>query len=128
MDRIDICVEAPKVEYRELVGKVESESTEAIRTRVVKARSIQRERFDGSEIQCNSEMSANDVEKYCNLEAMDIKLMEQVYEKFHLTARTYHKILKVARTVADLEGEEQIKRKHLMEAIGYRTFQNGMGR
>lgn len=128
LDRIDICVEAPKVGYQELVGKAEGESSEMIRERVTIARQIQKTRFADCGIICNGEMRVSEVEKYCILEKEDAKLMEQVYEKFHLTARTYHKILKVARTIADLSGEERIKRKHLMEAVGYRTFQSMAGR
>lgn len=122
LDRIDICIEAPKVEYEDLNGKKDQETSEQIRKRVLKARQIQKERFYNKEIQTNARLSVNDLKTYCELGREEEKMMKQAFQMMDLTARTYHKILKVARTIADLDGEENIRMEHLTEAIGYRTM------
>ncbi|MCQ2439241.1 MAG: YifB family Mg chelatase-like AAA ATPase [Oscillospiraceae bacterium] len=120
LDRIDIIVEVPALEYEELRAKNESESSRTIKARVDAARSIQRQRM--GESACNARMSVRDMEKYCTLTAEGEKLMEDAYSAMGLTARSYDRILRVARTIADLAGEEEISPVHLAEAIQYRTY------
>ncbi len=121
LDRIDICVEVPKVEYSDLTEEVLEETSEAIRERIVKARDIQWERYKNCDIKANAHLGIKDMEKYCALDSEGRKIMQQAYEQLGLTARTYHKVLGVARTIADLEGSEDIQGKHLREALTYRT-------
>ena len=126
LDRMDICVESPKVEYEALKirkkSQVMEESSADIRERVCKARAIQTERYQGTNILSNSMMGAAELERYCLLGEKEEQLMKQAFTNLSLTARSYHKILKVARTIADLEGEEKIQAAHLAEAVGYRTL------
>lgn len=122
LDRIDICVEAPKVKYDQLVGNGKRETSAQIRKRVCMARNIQNKRFQGKKIISNATMEIKDLEKYCYLGKKEKQLMKDAYTILGLTARSYHKILKVARTIADLEGEEKILSSHIKEAIGYRTL------
>lgn len=126
LDRIDICVEAPKVEYEalKLNGTIrnQEESSAEIRARVCKAREIQNKRYQGEETRFNAMMNVSELEEYCALETEEERLMQQAFDRLSLTARSYHKILKVARTIADLEGKECIGAAHLAEAIGYRTL------
>ena len=122
LDRIDICVEVPKVEYSDLTESVQEEGSEAIRARIVKARQIQQRRYANCEIKANAHLGIRDMEQYCNLGAAECEIMEQAYGQLGLTARTYHKVLGVARTIADLEGAEEMEGKHLREALSYRTM------
>ena len=121
LDRIDICVEAERVAYEDLQGARE-ESSKDIRERVIMARERQKERYKGEGITTNSQLNAEKIKRYCILGSEEEKMMRQAFEKLNLTARMYHKILCVARTIADLAGEEKIGLAHLREAIGYRTL------
>ena len=120
LDRFDICVEAERIPYEDLQGEASGESSKQIRARVVAAREIQRQRYQGESGNTNAQLHAGNVEKHCRLGKEEEELMRRAFDKLHLTARTYHKILCVARTIADLDGAEQIEWKHLGEAIGYR--------
>lgn len=122
LDRIDICVEAPKVSYEALSAGERQESSAVIRSRVCRAREIQNERYKGTSILSNSMLGVKDLKEYCGLGHKGELLMRQAFVALGLTARTYHKILKVARTIADLELSEEIRECHLKEAIGYRTL------
>lgn len=122
LDRMDICVEAPKVKYESLKSRKKQESSAEIRTRVCRAREIQNMRYAGTEIISNAMLGVQELEQYCTLNKAESRLMERAFSALGLTARTYHKILKVARTIADLEGAETILEKHIKEAIGYRTM------
>lgn len=122
LDRMDICVEAPKVEYESLKHRGKEETSAAIRKRVCRAREIQSQRYRGTGIRTNAALDAKGVERYCMLGTQEEKLMRHAFAKLGLTARTYHKILKVARTIADLEGSGCIRTEHLQEAIGYRSL------
>ena len=126
LDRIDICIEAPKVTYRELNVSKKEETSAEIRSRVVLAREVQKERFKGTKISTNSEMEKMDLEKYCILGTREKRMLELAFDKLDLTARSYHKILRVARTVADLEGADRIKMEHVAEALSYRTVNQKM--
>lgn len=125
LDRIDLCVEASKVKYEELKmqGEKRSESSEKIRQRVCKARELQKQRYEESGITVNAMLDIKGIETFCGLGEKEEMLLKQAFNNLGLTARMYHKILKVARTIADLEASEKIKTEHIAEAIGYRTFQ-----
>lgn len=131
LDRIDICVEAPALTYQELTVKEKSESSQEIQKRVLACHEIQCERYKTEEFSHNSHIPASRLEEYCFLESKEQRYMEQMYKKMSLTARTYHKILRVARTIADLEESGQIRVHHLNEAICYRNvdekFWGGVG-
>lgn len=122
LDRIDICAEACEVKMTELQGVGQEETSQTVRERVEYVHLLQRERFKGLEITANGEMRPEEIRKYCALGNKERKLMEMTYEKLGLTARAYHKILRVARTLADMEGEEKIQEKHICEAVGYREI------
>lgn len=122
LDRMDICVEAPQVQYEDLNVKRSQESSEVIRKRVCKTREIQKKRYEGTKIFSNARLGVQEIETYCKLGTEEEKLMKQAFTAMGLTARTYHKILKVARTIADMEGEDEILLPHVKEAIGYRTL------
>ncbi|MBQ9590661.1 MAG: YifB family Mg chelatase-like AAA ATPase [Butyrivibrio sp.] len=122
LDRVDICVEAPRVDISDLTEKTKcvNESSAAIRMRVKRAREIQQKRFEGTSLRFNSDMSPQDIKKFCKLGLKEEGYLEQVFYTMDLSARAYHKILRVARTIADIDGCEKIERIHLMEAVGYR--------
>ncbi len=120
LDRIDICVETFQIPYEDLVSCVENEPSEKIRDRIRAAWERQKTRFQGTDICYNSRIPAGDIEKYCNLREEQKKYMEKIYASLNLSARGYHKILKTARTIADLENSEEILQRHLNEAVCYR--------
>lgn len=122
IDRMDMCVEAPRLEFGELTGTEEAESSETIRERVICAQRIQRERYRNTDFQYNSQIPATQIRTFCVLNRSQEQYMEQLYKSMNLTARSYHKILKVARTLADMEAEEQIQDRHLNEAVCYRSL------
>ena len=123
LDRIDIQCEIEAVPYEQLRDKQPGESSAAIRERVLKARAIQTERFKHSKlVHCNAMMTAKMVRQYCVLDAECDKTLEFAMTKLGLSARAYDRILKVSRTIADLEGSEQIQKQHLLEAISYRSL------
>ena len=123
MDRIDICVEAAAIKYDELkTGKGQMESSEAIRARVEMAAKIQKERFKGTDMRFNSDIGVKGIPVYCELDEKEEKLLESAYRELGLSARAYHRILKVARTIADLDGSERIRCRHISEAVGYRSI------
>lgn len=122
LDRVDICVEAPKVSFHELTGTtVQNESSARIRERVIRARIIQEKRYREIGHKFNSELTVGEIRHFCILEGKEKAFMEKIFEKMDLSARAYHRILKVARTIADLEGEEKIGKTHLSEAVFYRN-------
>lgn len=120
LDRIDLCVEVPRVKYEDLTDERKRESSASIRKRVRRVREIQRERYREVGITCNAMLDEKGIKRYCELGEKEKRLMEQAFSVMELTARTYHRILKTARTIADMDGEEQIRENHLKEAIGYR--------
>ena len=122
LSRIDICVEAPRVEYEDLKEQKHCDTSDEIRGRVCAARNIQKERFQNETFATNSRIPASAMDTYCHLDAACEMMMKQAYEKMNLTARTYHKVLRVARTIADLSGEKQIAPIHLSEALSYRMM------
>jgi magnesium chelatase family protein len=123
MDRIDIHVDVPAVKFQELRGSgTDGESSEKIRQRIVKARDIQLERLQEEKVFSNSAMSPSQIRKFCELDSMSENLLEKAMQKQGLSARGHDRILKVARTIADLEASENIKPNHIAEAIGYRSL------
>ena len=122
LDRMDLCVEAASLGYDELTGQEHGETSAVIRARVNAVHQIQRERFRGTNIRYNSQIPASLLEKYCSLDRMQRQYMKEVYEQLQLTARTYHKLLKVARTLADMDGSVTIRMEHLNEAVCYRSL------
>lgn len=128
LDRIDICVEVPKVQYSDLAEVGCEESSETIRERIMKARDIQNKRYAHIGVHTNAGLSMKNMEQYCALLPTEQDMMQRAYERMNLSARTYHKVLAVARTIADLAGKEQIEGKHLREALGYRTIDVKYGR
>jgi magnesium chelatase family protein len=122
MDRIDIHIEVPAVKYRDLASRDSGESSREIKKRIDKSRKIQLERFKGMKIYCNAQMSNRHIKKFCQIDETSQKLLETAIDKFGLSARAYTRILKVARTIADFEGPENIQPAHLSEAIQYRTL------
>lgn len=121
VDRMDICVEAPQISYTDLTLQTENESSEQIRERVVECQKIQLTRYSKETFHHNSRIPTAKIKQYCGLGMEETKYMEHIYEKQALTARTYHKILRVARTIADLDHCEQIGLRHLNEAVCYRS-------
>ena len=122
IDRIDICVEAAALAFRALNGTAKEECSADIRRRVVQAHEIQRERYREETFCYNSQIPAARIREYCGLSGEQEARMERLYTSLGLTARTYHKILKVARTLADMDGEDKIKDCHLNEAVCYRSL------
>ena len=122
LDRLDIHIEVPPVDYNQLADKEEGESSAAIRERVNKARQIQIERFKGTGITCNAKMTSALTKKYCVLSPSASKILQTSFEKLGLSARAYDKVLKVARTIADLDESETIENRHILEAIQYRSL------
>ena len=122
LDRIDICVEVEKVQYKDLQGAKKEETSEEIRRRVCAAREIQRERYGDMGILTNAQLRGKEVERFCPLGTKESQMMQQAFERMNLTARMYYKILTVARTIADLEGKEHIELAHLGEALSFRSI------
>lgn len=123
LDRIDICVEAPALTFEELKQKKQksSETSQEIQKRVLDCHKIQCERYKNEDFSHNSHIPSSRLEEFCFLGKKEQDYMEQVYQKMEFTARIYHKILRTARTIADLEQEKMIKVRHLNEAICYRN-------
>jgi magnesium chelatase family protein len=123
LDRIDLHVEVTPVSFSELSKTSSSVKSEQIRDRVIKARDIQGERFKGHPgIYCNAQMSSKMLKNICVLDTVCINLLKNTMEKLNLSARAYDRILKVSRTIADLEGANDLKSEHLAEAIHYRNL------
>jgi magnesium chelatase family protein len=122
LDRIDIHIEVPAVKYRELADRGEAESSAAIAARVERSREIQLGRYRGTRIHCNAQMTPRFIKKHCELDTAGNRMLELVTDRLGFSARTYNRILKVARTVADLDGSENIHEQHIAEAIQYRSL------
>jgi magnesium chelatase family protein len=126
LDRIDLHIEVPAVSYEELSGKGSSESSEVIRTRVETARRIQQVRFGKSKVSCNARMNSKHLKGFCQLSDGSQELLRIAISELNFSARAYHRILKVARTIADLAGREQIEEGDVSEAITYRTLDRNL--
>lgn len=122
LDRIDLHIEVPAVKYRELADRAEGESSAAIAARVERCRAVQLDRFKGSKVHCNAQMPPRFIKKFCEPDTAGHRLLEIVTDRLGLSARSYTRILKVARTIADLDGSENIREQHISEAIQYRSL------
>lgn len=125
MDRIDIHVEVPAVPYKDLRGKADAESSEKIRARVNAARERQSQRFKRTKIYNNAQMLSRHIKKHCNIDDASCNILESAIDKLGLSARAYNRILKIARTIADLDGESNIRVDHISEAVQYRNLDRG---
>jgi magnesium chelatase family protein len=122
LDRMDLHVEVPRVQYDQLKDHSKEESSEIIREKVKAARQIQKERFSRYKINLNSQMRPSDIKKYCQLNEESEELMKMAFNRLKMSARAYDRILKVARTIADLDESKNIKTDHLAEALQYRSL------
>lgn len=121
LDRIDITVETTALNYQEFTSNSKLETSAKIRQRVQKTHEIQKDRYKNSKTFFNAQMNTHEIEDFCILDSKETSLLEKFVSNYKITARGYHKILRVARTIADLEGSEKIKEEHLMEAFCYRN-------
>ena len=124
LDRIDIHIDVPAVRFKELAGNVapEPESSAGIRERVIRAREQQRMRLEGEGIFSNAQMMPRLIRRLCRIDTESERMLEQAMARLGLSARAYDRILKVSRTIADLEGKEEISAPHVAEAVGYRSL------
>ncbi len=122
LDRIDLHLDVPEVQYKELTGDPTGEASRIIRQRIVQARTIQSKRFPGIPIFCNAQMGSAEIGRHCPLEEETKNLLGAAMVKLGFSARAYYRILKVARTIADLTSSPQIRSSHLAEAIQYRSL------
>jgi len=127
LDRIDLHIEVPAVKYKELASKEAGECSASIRNRVIVAREIQMKRFDGrKEMFCNADMQSKDIQSFCKLDTAGEELLKMAITKLGLSARAYDRILKVARTIADLVSSNDIRPEHISEAIQYRSLDRNL--
>ena len=125
LDRIDIHVDVPRVPFQKLSDSRRGESSASIRARVEAARERQTKRFAGTKLICNADMGPTQVRDYCQVDETARQLLGTAMRQMNLSARAYHRILKLSRTIADLAGEEQIGTAHIAEAIQYRPRRQG---
>jgi magnesium chelatase family protein len=128
LDRIDIHMEVPPVQFKDLAGGKTGENSATMLLRVKEARKIQVDRFQRVKLHTNAGMSSRQIRKFCALDSQSDDLMERAMDKFGLSARAHSRILKISRTIADLEGSDEIKSSHVAEAIQYRTLDRRMFR
>jgi magnesium chelatase family protein len=122
MDRIDIHVEVPAVPYKDLRGESNAESSEVIGARVNAARTRQLKRFKRTKIYCNTQMINRHIKKHCKIDEASCDILESAIDKLGLSARAYNRILKIARTIADLDDASDISVDHIAEAVQYRSL------
>ncbi len=122
LDRIDITIEVPALQYRSLEVKKTAETSAQIRERVLKARRIQEQRYKNTPFRFNADLDQSGIRTYCPLGSTQEMLMQEAFEKLDLSARTYYRILKVARTIADMMESGRIETEHLQEALCYRSI------
>jgi magnesium chelatase family protein len=120
LDRIDIFADVPRVDYEKLTDSSCAEGSAEVRARVARARQIQRERFKGTRLITNADMTAVEVREFCQVESSAQSLLRMAMKQMSLSARAFHRILKLARTIADLEGAAVIQAQHVAEALQYR--------
>lgn len=123
LDRIDLKIDVERVTFLDISNKTEEETSEQIKKRIDRARKLQLERFEGTSIHTNAKMTTKMINDYCKLDIESEGLMKIAFEKYHISARGYTRILKVARTIADLDNSEQITFDHIAEAIAYRNIE-----
>lgn len=128
LDRLDIHIEVPSVDFEKLSGNQPSESSASIRERVNRARKLQQERFQGSGVACNARMDSRLTRQYCSPTPAALSLLEKAFEKLGLSARAYDKVLRVARTIADLEDSENVDVPHVAQAVQFRSLDRKLWR
>ena len=124
LDRIDLHIEVPRIKYEELAKDEVAEASEKVRARIEKARQVQGKRYLDGIISINSEMRPQDIKKYCQIDEPSNQLLKSAVNQFNLSARAYSRILKLARTIADLSGSGSIDQSHIAEALQYRPKEN----
>jgi magnesium chelatase family protein len=122
LDRLDLHVEVPRVKYDQLSSPVSQLDSTTMRESIIEARKIQQTRFKKSGISRNSQMQTNQIRKYCTLDSASEEMLRVAFERLQMSARSYTRVLKISRTIADLNGEEQIAMQHLAEALQYRSL------
>lgn len=122
LDRIDLKIDVERVAFAEITSKSSEESSEEIKVRVDRARKLQNERYKGTGVHTNAKMNSKMINEFCKLDEESEALMKMAFDRFHISARGYTRILKVARTIADLDGSQNIQSKHLTEALAYRNI------
>ena len=122
MDRIDLHIEVDAIKYEELTQYELEEPSSSIKERVNSARAVQLDRYKNSKIYSNAQMGNKEFKEFCSLDEECANLIERAFKKMNLSARAYNRILKVARTIADLDGCNNIEKQHLLEAIQYRSL------
>jgi magnesium chelatase family protein len=124
LDRIDIHIDVPAVKFKELTGEPppDAESSTNIRERVIHAREAQQKRFAGEKIYSNAAMTSRMIRRYCKIDPESEQMLERAMTRLGLSARAYDRILKVSRTIADLECSDEIRSPHVAEAVGYRSL------
>ena len=126
LDRMDLHIEVPVVPFNQLSQMQQGEPSEVIRARVIAARKRQEERFKAFKgVYCNAQMSERMIHQFCEPDEASLNMLRMAMERLHLSARAYNRILKVARTIADIEGTERVQSHHIAEAIGYRNLDRG---
>lgn len=125
LDRIDIHMEVPAVPHRELLQEIQAEPSAEIRRRVGRAREIQSRRFARSRIFCNAQMGSRHIRAHCRIDEASRRLLETAIDKLGLSARAFNRVLKIARTIADLQGAAEIGVANVSEAIQYRSLDRG---
>jgi len=120
LDRIDIFIDVPHIDYEKLTDEKSAEASENVRGRVAVAHEVQLERFEGTKLSCNADMTAKEVKEFCSAELAAQSLLRAAMKQLHLTARAFHRILKLSRTIADLEHSDILKAHHVAEALQYR--------
>lgn len=122
LDRIDLCADVPAVSFEQLNDRKNGESSEDIRKRVELVRQIQQERYKGENVRFNGELRGSQIARYCTVDPAGKRLLHKAFDKISMSARAYHRILKVARTIADMDGQSVIQSRHIGEALTYRAF------
>lgn len=126
LDRIDIHIEVPRLKFEHLTDKRRGESSASIRSRVDRARGLQRSRYKGLDIYSNARLGPKDIEKYCVMDKESGELLKLAILELGLSARAYDKVLKVARTIADMDGKDILEPHHISEAISYRSLDRNL--
>ena len=126
-DRLDLWLEVSRIDHKQLGERQRTgQSSEDVRKKVIKAREIQRLRFNGKNIFTNAEMSAKDIDRFAPLSVESRNILNQAAKNLDLSPRSYHRVVKIARTIADLAGEKDIKKEYILEALQYRPARTEM--